>query len=319
MNKMNKPLVSICCLTYNHEPYIRECLDGFMMQKTNFSFEVLIHDDASTDKTADIIREYEAKHPNIIKPIYQIENQYSKGISPSCTYQFPRAKGKYIAMCEGDDYWIDPYKLQKQVDFLDANPDFSICCHQYYVKKGDEIQLSGKYKQDVFQLEDIAKYQPAQTLTVVFRNILNPIFPEDINHIQVGSHFLFLRLEEIGKLKYIGEPMAVYRVHTGGVWSMQSPYMQAKMRLTSKVADVLYFRNRNNVKYYRLFRKSYIKIGLSSFVDFLLKFEFRKSLEFLRQSFAFGPSYLHFVYILEYSFIKIARKMDNNRRIKLCK
>ena len=87
------------------------------MQKTDFPFEILIHDDASTDGTADIIREYEAKYPDIIKPIYQTENQYSKGIKVSQVYQFPRAKGKYIALCEGDDYWTDPYKLQKQVDF----------------------------------------------------------------------------------------------------------------------------------------------------------------------------------------------------------
>ena len=103
--KDNCPLVSICCITYNHAPYIRQCLDGFMMQQTNFTFEVLIHDDASTDGTADIIREYESKYPDIIKPIYQTENQYSKGVKVSATFNFPRAKGKYIAMCEGDDYW----------------------------------------------------------------------------------------------------------------------------------------------------------------------------------------------------------------------
>lgn len=112
-------LVSISCITYNHEPYIRECLDGFIMQKTDFAFEVLIHDDASTDKTADIIREYEAKFPNLIKPIYQTENQFSKKVgSINAKFNYPRAKGKYIALCEGDDYWTDPLKLQKQVDFF---------------------------------------------------------------------------------------------------------------------------------------------------------------------------------------------------------
>ena len=97
------PLVSVCTLAYNHEPYIRECLDGILMQKTNFAFELLIHDDASTDGTADIIREYETKYPDIIKPIYQTENQYRKRIRINSTYNFPRAKGKYIALCEGDD------------------------------------------------------------------------------------------------------------------------------------------------------------------------------------------------------------------------
>ncbi|MFK2238497.1 glycosyltransferase family 2 protein [Bacteroides fragilis] len=108
------PLVSIFCITYNHSSYIRQCLDGFLIQKTNFPFEVLIHDDASTDDTAGIIKEYEAKYPDIIKPIYQVENQYSKGLDINIVYNLPRARGKYIAMCEGDDYWIDPLKLQNK-------------------------------------------------------------------------------------------------------------------------------------------------------------------------------------------------------------
>ena len=111
---LDKVMVSVICNTYNHEKYIKSALDGFVMQKTNFEYEVLIHDDASTDSTADIIREYEKKYPDIIKPIYQSENQYSKKVPISKTYQYSRAKGKYIAICEGDDYWTDPFKLQKQ-------------------------------------------------------------------------------------------------------------------------------------------------------------------------------------------------------------
>ena len=125
--------VSILTLAYNHELYIRQCLDGIIMQQTNFKFELLIHDDASTDETANIIREYEKKYPNILKPIYQKENQYSKGIPIGTTFLYPRAKGKYIALCEGDDYWIDPYKLQKQVDFLESNPEYSLIYTDYNI------------------------------------------------------------------------------------------------------------------------------------------------------------------------------------------
>ena len=124
---MSKMMVSICCLTFNQETYIGQTLQSFVDQITDFPFEVLIHDDASTDKTADIIRQFEAKYPDIIKPIYQTENQHSKNIRISFTYQYPRATGKYIAMCEGDDYWIDPYKLQKQVDYMEAHPDCRLC------------------------------------------------------------------------------------------------------------------------------------------------------------------------------------------------
>ncbi len=113
------PVVSVICLTYNHAPYIKECLDGFLMQKTDFTFEVIIHDDASTDGTTDIIREYAAKYPDIIKPIIQAENQYSKHHDFNKILQvcIDRSKGKYIAMCEGDDYWTDSLKFHKQSTF----------------------------------------------------------------------------------------------------------------------------------------------------------------------------------------------------------
>ena len=124
-----KVLVSIQCLVYNHEPYLRQCLDGFVMQKTNFAFEAIVHDDVSTDHSADIIREYAEKYPSIIKPIYEKENQYSKtdGSLIRIMNAAVDINAKYIAFCEGDDYWIDPYKLQKQVDFLESHPDFGMC------------------------------------------------------------------------------------------------------------------------------------------------------------------------------------------------
>ena len=116
----HKIKLSVICLTYNHEKFIRQALDGFVMQKTNFPFEVIVHDDASTDETAKIIREYEIKYPELIKPIYQKENLWQKGI-PTKNYIYPKINGKYVALCEGDDYWTDPLKLQKQVDFLEAH------------------------------------------------------------------------------------------------------------------------------------------------------------------------------------------------------
>ena len=123
----DKILVSIRCLVYNHEPYLRQCLEGFVMQKTNFRFEAIVHDDASTDGSATIIREYAEKYPDIIKPIYETENQYSKRDGSLTRITNAACRGKYIAICEGDDYWIDPQKLQKQVDFLEAHPDYLLC------------------------------------------------------------------------------------------------------------------------------------------------------------------------------------------------
>lgn len=128
-----EPLVSICCAAYNHEKYLAQTLDSFLSQQCDFDFEILIHDDVSPDRTADIIRGYEAKYPGVVLPIYQTENQFSKGISIDGTFNFPRARGKYIALCEGDDYWCDPRKLQRQVDYMEAHPSCTFCFTNGYV------------------------------------------------------------------------------------------------------------------------------------------------------------------------------------------
>lgn len=146
-------LVSIICITYNHEKFIRYALDGFLMQKTNFKYEILIHDDASTDKTASIIKEYEIKYPNLFKVIYQKENQYSKGKEVT-SLLLEKASGKYLAFCEGDDYWIDENKLQKQVDFLEQNKNYSAVVHnslvinesnKAFIEEQNSFPLYGNY------------------------------------------------------------------------------------------------------------------------------------------------------------------------------
>lgn len=131
--------VSVICLVYNHEKFLRRCLDGFVNQKVNFTFEVLIHDDASTDSSKDIIIEYYEKYPNILNPIFEKENQYSKHISISNNILLPKAQGKYIAFCEGDDYWCDDTKLQKQFDYMEEHPECSMCTHNTIIH-----DLSGK-------------------------------------------------------------------------------------------------------------------------------------------------------------------------------
>lgn len=122
--------VSVFCLAYNHEKYIRQTLEGFVKQETSFRFEVIVHDDASTDKTADIIREYEKNYPDIIKPIYQEVNQYSQGTRIIRDIIFPRMRGKYVASCEGDDFWTDSRKLQLQYDALESHPECSFSSHK---------------------------------------------------------------------------------------------------------------------------------------------------------------------------------------------
>lgn len=226
---MTTPLVSICCITYNHAPYIRQCLDGFVMQKTNFTFEVLVHDDASTDDTADIIREYEARYPGIIKPIYQTENQYSQGVNVNRTYNYPRAHGKYIALCEGDDYWIDPLKLQKQVDMLEANENVMMVYTGFQTvnMKGENVCFDNfEYYQrksktgDVFRL--LLQSNFIMTLTTCYRReclIDNPILD---NCPKSLDYALFLTAAAMGDVVYLPESTACYRRVPTGMVATQS-------------------------------------------------------------------------------------------------
>lgn len=219
-------LVSIRCLVYNHEPYLRQCLDGFVMQKTNFAFEAIVHDDASTDGSAAIIREYAEKYPDIIKPIYETENQYSKkdGSLEKIMNAAIHPNAKYIAICEGDDYWTDPYKLQKQFDFLESHSDYSLCCHEtnQYRQKTNEmfyVPIKGLKQGFSFDLEYyVTGVWIIQTLTLFYRRCAY-----NYNHYRLYKSpmdtTLFYHLLTSGKGYLMPEIMSVYRIHSGGAYS----------------------------------------------------------------------------------------------------
>jgi glycosyltransferase involved in cell wall biosynthesis len=235
-------LVSICCITYNHAPFICQCLDGFMMQKTDFPFEVLVHDDASTDGTVDIIREYESKYPDIIKPIYQAENQYSKKIGISVTYQYPRAKGKYIALCEGDDYWTDPLKLQRQVDFLEANEDFSLVFSNRNVLQKTGILTVHIHENRVYTCNDILKGFIPPTQTMVFRNQTGILlFFQKIGRFYSGDRMLAYICSIFGNIGMIPDITAVYRDSGYGVWSSKTQIEKIKThsRMFQKFHEII--------------------------------------------------------------------------------
>lgn len=217
---MEEILVSVSCLAYNHENYIQKCLDGFLMQKTNFAFEILIHDDASTDKTVSIIKDYEKKYPKMIFPIYQKENQFSKRKgSLSVTFNYPRAKGKYIAMCEGDDYWSDPLKLQRQVDFLENNEDYNVCVHNTNILKNEKISKKEwrvHSKRTTFTVIDYIYSLFFHTSSIMFRS--KEILKINFNpKILQGDMTLFLSLINNKKVYFIEKSMSVYRLHEGGI------------------------------------------------------------------------------------------------------
>ncbi len=217
-----QPLLSISSATYMHESFIRDTIEGFLMQQTNFKIEILIHDDASTDQTAAIIQEYEIKYPGLIKPTYQIENQFSKKQKTSNYIKPPRRIGQYIAFCEGDDYWTNPLKLQKQVDFLEANEDFAICHHNMktiYEQNIKESHLSNSPNQkEITTIEDLAQGNYIYTASCVCRNGLFGEYPDWISRCPVGDYPTHMLNAQFGKIKYIPEVMGVYRVHKGGLW-----------------------------------------------------------------------------------------------------
>lgn len=215
--KQNKPIVSIICIAYNQEAYIKDALDGFVNQKTDFPFEVIIHDDASSDSTAAIIKSYQEKYPYIIKPIYERDNQFSQGNYNFINDMFEAVQGKYIATCEGDDYWIDPLKLQKQVDFLDTHENYSLCFHPVKITYEDGSQKDDIYptQKDGFTLEKLVEGNFIQTNSVMYRATTYNDLPDDIMPLDWYLHLLHAK---IGKIGFIDENMAVYRRHKGGVW-----------------------------------------------------------------------------------------------------
>ena len=224
---MNAPekMVSICCITYNQRAYIRDALEGFLSQRTSFSYEILIHDDASTDGTADVIREYAERYPDLIFPILQTQNQYSQGLTNiSGTFNFPRARGKYIAMCEGDDYWTDPEKLKRQVEFMEANPDCSLCFHSARVEHQERALAKRQMRpyrgsRRVTPAEIIGKTSGYPTASLLFRREMVERLPDFYVQAPIADIPLQLMAAARGWAYYIDRPMCVYRLGGAASWT----------------------------------------------------------------------------------------------------
>lgn len=228
-------LVGIFCITYNQEKYIRKCLDGFVNQKTNFKYEAIVYDDCSTDGTREIIKEYAQKYPDIIKPVLSDKNlAQSKGFYYVNQKVYSRMNAKYIAYCEGDDYWTDENKLQIQVDFLENNPDFTGCFHKSLRKNittGEDVcykptveDLKGK---DVFTINDTICGYFIETCSAMYRfneykDFFTIQFPKEITN---GDSYYIYFFSLIGKIKYIDKLMSVKTINESGVWNSlkQSP------------------------------------------------------------------------------------------------
>jgi len=222
------PLVSMCCITFNHEKFIAQALDSMLTQETDFPFEIIIRDDCSTDGTRNIIQEYTEKFPHIVTTIFETENQYSKGINPFIP-AYEKAKGKYVTILEGDDYWRDKLKLQKQADFLENNSEYVLSYHNSIIVDEDDNLISEKknpspadYTEEAMLCGEVL----ILTNTVMFRKVDN-VTAEQLNGVLNADTVLWHLLGHYGKSKYQKEiTNAAYRTHSGGVWSNLNEFEQ---------------------------------------------------------------------------------------------
>lgn len=278
MDKTQEPLVSICCITYNHEKYIRDAIEGFLMQETPFPFEIIIHDDASTDMTATIIREYEKKFPELIKPIYQIENQYSKRRNAPLSASFKKAKGKYIALCEGDDYWTDPLKLQKQIMGMKKHPECYISFHPAIIKwdegnkVGQTMSLHSK-KDKIFPIEEVilggGDFMP--TCSIIINKLVIPkiiSFFDIAKDTPTGDYYIQILCAENGGALYLSDIMSVYRRGVPGSWherveksSKIISWLKTSIIATNEIDS---FTNHKYSKQFTMRKKYLISTGLNS-------------------------------------------------------
>ena len=213
--------VSVLTITYNHEKYIAQAIESVLMQEVNFDYELVIGEDCSTDKTREIVIDYQRKYPHKIRLLL---NEKNLGMHRNFAQTYHACRGQYIAVLEGDDFWTSPHKLQKQVDFLDNNPDFAICFHNMQVIYEDDIKephhLFSTNQKEVITIEDCFKSIPINTVSCcLFRNKLFGEFPKWYFKLPGYDMALHILNAEHGKIMYLNEVMGVYRVHRGGVWS----------------------------------------------------------------------------------------------------
>lgn len=281
---MEEPImVSIICFTYNHEKYIKKALDSFVNQKSNFLYEIIIHDDASTDSTADVIREYEKKFPNLIKAIYQTENQYSKKIPIQKRYIVPLIRGKYVAICEGDDYLSSEDKIAKQVIALETNKNCYFSVHKVECVSEDGTLLNvtmpnfsldtGVYNSKEFLA--LQRYTwPFQTSSYFmdadkYKEYINNL-PEFAKVSPVGDEPLILYFGQLGDTYYINEALSRYRKAAINSWTSRQKKLERSVLLNyfeRKIKSIDLFDNFTMNRYHEICecRKFYLLIEKNSY------------------------------------------------------
>lgn len=307
------PMVSIWCLAYNHEKYIQECLDGFVMQKTNFKFEAIVHDDASTDSTAKIIQEYAEKYPDIIKPIFEKENQYSKRDRSLNRIMNKHMRGKYVALCEGDDYWTDPLKLQKQVDILENDASIGLVYSDF-----DLVDFNSNMLDDTSAPKRICNIKQnfrhgyiydqlfnhssnILSCTVLYRKNLITTEP-------IIDHDLFMQISKVSKISFIDEKLAVYRINPKGMMLSDSERVSSYLFRTISNHMIDFYIQKNyiyNVDIKKL--KKEVEIFFSKYVTSYIRGNKEASSNIILKIIKIDPL------LLIKTPLNILRRLGNNR------
>ncbi|MUP46840.1 glycosyltransferase [Gramella sp. BOM4] len=274
-----KPMVSVLVQTYNHEKFIEQCLESILSQKTNFNFEIILGEDESSDNTRSICLEYAKKFPESIRLLLHRKKNKIRvnGITTgnfNAIYNLFTSKGKYIAFCEGDDFWTDPFKLQKQVDFLGQNDNFSFCYHKFTEKSTSDNKDFILLDQPDIDLcmENLInlKYHP-QLSTVCFRNIFSQLPEEILNVINVDSFILSL-LGNYGPAKFLGDiSPSIYHRHSGGIWTKNEQILKLQLKAITFKNLQKYYRNEQKIGAARAFGIYLRNINRSLFVLYLKK------------------------------------------------
>ena len=227
-------MVTVICVTYNHADYIRDALEGFVAQQTPWRIEVLVHDDASTDGTAEIVRHYEDLCPGLIRGVYQTENQYSKGVNITKTFLHPLVRGRYVALCEGDDCWTDPHKLEKQVAALEAHPEVDLCAHRARRVKGGSPRgfVAPAWRDRLIPAERVilGGGNFVATGSLLCRREAY-LLQTPMRDILANDYSLQIQCSLRGGMYYLHDCMSVYRRGVPGSWSAQKRHCNDAFRL----------------------------------------------------------------------------------------
>lgn len=292
MKEENECMVSVSMITYNHEKYIAQAIESIVSQKTNFVFELVIGEDCSTDNTRNICISYQKKYPDIIRLRLPETNQ---GMMLNWINNINYGRGKYIALCDGDDYWIDPYKLQKQFDFMESNPDFALCSHHTYTLTGEHLDQNMEMEQDVLTIQDlIIKDWGLLTASIFFRKDAHKV-PEWYYTVKNGDYALQLIVSLSGKIKMLPDYMAIYRKHGEGISCTLQPFSQAAWLIY-----LLYHFNKYTQRKYWKSIKLKIKRIYKNQIGFAKEYHLRKAFV--------GLKFFQFLRIFSPFFIRHFRK-----------